>query len=54
MTKILNRRWYIAALLFTARVINYVDRQTLSIIAPVLTKELHISPPSIRTFCKPF
>jgi ACS family hexuronate transporter-like MFS transporter len=44
MVKIPNLRWYIAALLFTASVINYIDRQTLSIIAPVLTKELHISP----------
>src|SRR4051794_14227231 len=44
MAKILNLRWYVAALLFTASVINYVDRQTLSIIAPVLTKELNISP----------
>src|SRR6478672_486804 len=42
--KIRRLRWYIAALLFTASVINYIDRQTLSIVAPVLTKELHISP----------
>src|SRR5690349_16156076 len=42
--KIRRLRWYIAAMLFTASVINYIDRQTLSIVAPVLTKELHISP----------
>ena len=42
--KIRHLRWYIAALLFLASVINYIDRQTLSIVAPVLTKELHISP----------
>ena len=42
--KIRHLRWYIAALLFFASVINYIDRQTLSIVAPVLTKELHISP----------
>jgi ACS family hexuronate transporter-like MFS transporter len=41
--KIRNLRWYIAALLFTATVINYIDRQTLSIVAPVLTRELHLS-----------
>ena len=35
-------RWYIAGLLFLATVINYVDRQSLSIVAPVLTKELDI------------
>lgn len=31
------------ALLFTATVLNYVDRQVLSIVAPVLTKELDLS-----------
>ncbi|MBM3814311.1 MAG: MFS transporter [Acidimicrobiia bacterium] len=36
-------RWSIASLLFLATVINYVDRQTLSVVAPVLTKELGIS-----------
>ena len=36
-------RWYIAALLFLASVINYIDRQTLSVVAPQLTKELHMS-----------
>jgi MFS transporter, ACS family, hexuronate transporter len=42
--KIRHLRWYVAALLFTATVINYVDRQALSIVAPVLTKELRLSP----------
>lgn len=42
--KIRGLRWYIAALLFASTVINYIDRQTLSVVAPVLTKELHISP----------
>src|SRR6266508_6383101 len=42
--KIRRLRWYIAALLFTATVINYVDRQALSIVAPVLTRELRLSP----------
>lgn len=42
--KIPHLRWYIAAMLFAATVINYIDRQTLSIVAPVLTNELHISP----------
>lgn len=37
-------RWYIAALLFLASVINYIDRQTLSVVAPRLTKELHMTP----------
>jgi ACS family hexuronate transporter-like MFS transporter len=41
--KIPHLRWLIAALLFTATVINYVDRQTLSILAPVLTRELQLT-----------
>jgi len=41
--RIPHLRWYIASLLFASSVINYIDRQTLSIVAPVLTKELHLS-----------
>lgn len=33
-------RWYIAALLFIATVINYVDRQVFSILAPDLQEEI--------------
>ncbi len=36
-------RWGIAGLLFLSTVINYIDRQTLSVLAPTLTKELGIS-----------
>ncbi len=36
-------RWIIAALLFLSTVINYIDRQTLSIVAPTLTKEMNLS-----------
>jgi ACS family hexuronate transporter-like MFS transporter len=42
--KIPHLRWYIAALLFLATIINYVDRQALSVVAPVLTKELQLTP----------
>jgi ACS family hexuronate transporter-like MFS transporter len=38
-----NLRWWIAGLVFLSTVINYVDRQTLSVLAPRLTKELHLS-----------
>lgn len=38
-----NLRWYIAGLVFLSTVINYIDRQTLSILAPRLTKDLHLS-----------
>jgi len=42
-TKIPHLRWGIAGLLFFSTVLNYVDRQALSVLAPVLTKELGIS-----------
>ncbi len=38
-----NTRWVILGLLFLATVINFVDRQTLSILAPTLRSELHLS-----------
>lgn len=42
-TRIPHLRWGIAALLFLSTVINYVDRQALSVLAPVITRELGIS-----------
>lgn len=36
-------RWGIATLLFLSVVINYLDRQCLSVLAPVITKELGLS-----------
>jgi len=38
-----NLRWWITGLVFLSTVINYVDRQTLSVLAPRLSKELHLS-----------
>ena len=34
-------RWYIGGLLFLSTVINYIDRQTLSVLAPTLKTEFH-------------
>jgi ACS family hexuronate transporter-like MFS transporter len=36
-------RWWIASLLFLATVINYIDRQTLSVLAPVLRDQFQMS-----------
>lgn len=36
-------RWHILALLFLVTVINFVDRQTLSVVAPVLREQFHLS-----------
>jgi MFS transporter, ACS family, hexuronate transporter len=34
-------RWWIAAILFASTIINYIDRQTLSLLAPYLKQEHH-------------
>ena len=34
-------RWWIGVILFASTVINYIDRQTLSILAPYLKQEYH-------------
>ena len=41
--RVTNIRWRIAVLVFLATVINYIDRQTLSLIAPFVTEELEIN-----------
>lgn len=38
-----HHRWIILALLFIATAINFIDRQTLSILAPTLRRELSLS-----------
>jgi len=36
-------RWFIVSLLFLATVINYIDRQTLSVLAPLLRDQFHMT-----------
>jgi ACS family hexuronate transporter-like MFS transporter len=38
-----NRKWTMLGFAFLATVINYLDRQTLSVMAPVLLEKFHIS-----------
>ena len=38
-----NLRWWIGGLLFASTVINYIDRQTLNVLAPYLKAEYHWS-----------
>src|ERR1700678_632014 len=40
-TPIVSLRWWIVSLLFASTVINYIDRQTLSLLAPYLKIEYH-------------
>ena len=39
----MSRRWLILALIFSITVINFIDRQTLSVLAPVLRATFHLS-----------
>ncbi len=34
-------RWYVCGLLFFATTINYIDRQVLGLLKPVLERDLH-------------
>jgi ACS family hexuronate transporter-like MFS transporter len=38
-----RRRWFVLALLFGITVINFIDRQTVSVLAPVLKQILHLT-----------
>jgi ACS family hexuronate transporter-like MFS transporter len=41
--KINGLRWWIVSLIFLATLINYIDRQTLSVLAPLITKDLGLN-----------
>ncbi len=43
MKPIPKLRWWIAAMLFFASILNYIDRQTLSILAPTIQSELKLT-----------
>src|SRR5215470_854113 len=38
-----HRRWWIVWALFGSTVLNYLNRQTLSVLAPMLSADLHLS-----------
>ena len=41
--KVRGLRWWIVSLIFLATLINYIDRLTISVLAPVITKDLALS-----------
>ena len=41
-----SRRWAIVGMLFTASLINYFDRATISFALPLISKELSLGPES--------
>src|SRR5262249_19273039 len=38
-----KHRWWICGMLFLASAISYIDRQTVSIVAPLLSREFHLN-----------
>jgi ACS family hexuronate transporter-like MFS transporter len=42
-------RWWIAGLLFASTIINYIDRQTISVLAPFLKQDYHWSNTDLAT-----
>jgi ACS family hexuronate transporter-like MFS transporter len=49
-----QRRWWILGLLFISTVLNYVDRQTLSVLAPTIQRDLHLSNSDYSTIVQVF
>ncbi len=43
MTSIPGLRWYIIGLVFLATLINFIDRLTVSVLAPIIVKDLQLS-----------
>ncbi len=41
--KIRGLRWWIVGLIFLATLINYIDRLTISVLAPAITKDLGLN-----------
>src|SRR5438874_3071656 len=41
--KLRGLRWWIVGLIFLATLINYIDRLTISVLAPVITRDLHLT-----------
>ena len=39
----MNRRWWIVWTLFFSTAVNYINRQTLSVLAPVISREFHLN-----------
>jgi MFS transporter, ACS family, hexuronate transporter len=49
-----NYRWIVGILLFSASILNYIDRAALPIIAPFLSKDLHLNPAQLGTIFSTF
>ena len=52
--QIRNLRWLIIAVSFSATAVNYLDRQTLSVAAPTISREFHFSNTDYSTIVSSF
>jgi len=52
--KIRHLRWYILALIFLATIINYLDRQTISVMAPAISKIYGLDEPTMAIIFSAF
>jgi ACS family hexuronate transporter-like MFS transporter len=52
MTK--NYRWVVGGLLILASMLNYIDRAALPIVAPLVSKDLHLDPAQLGTIFSAF
>jgi MFS transporter, ACS family, hexuronate transporter len=52
MTK--NYRWVVGTLLIIASMLNYIDRAALPIVAPLVSKDLHLDPAQLGTVFSAF
>ena len=49
-----SERWAVCGMLFLATVISYIDRQTMSVVAPVIAKEFQLSNEQIANILSAF
>src|ERR1700759_26271 len=47
-------RWVVGIMLIAASVLNYIDRAALPIVAPLISKDLHLDPAQLGTIFSTF
>jgi ACS family hexuronate transporter-like MFS transporter len=49
-----NYRWVVGGMLIAASILNYIDRAALPIVAPLISKDLHLDPAQLGTMFSTF
>ena len=52
MKSVRGLRWYILGLVMLGTVVNYIDRNTLGVLAPILKEQLNFTTVSIRSLLR--